>query len=64
MITPGTRITGFCNGFFGRDSYFEKLIIASGIWGTTNWCVAEEDGRLLFAEGFSDEQAAAWERAA
>jgi len=63
MITPGTRLTGFCNGYFGHN-WSDKLVIASGIWGDRNWCVVEEDGELFFARGFSDDEAAAWERAA
>lgn len=26
----GIKIYGFCNGFFGRDSYDDKIVIASG----------------------------------
>jgi hypothetical protein len=26
----GIQIYGFCNGYFGRDSYNDKVIIASG----------------------------------
>lgn len=33
----GTTLFGFCNGFFGRDSYEDKVIIASG----SNWIVAD-----------------------
>lgn len=35
----GIRIYGYCNGYFGRDSYDDKIIIASG----TDWIVAQTD---------------------
>lgn len=35
----GIRIFGYCNGFFGRDSYDDKTIIASG----SDWIVAQTD---------------------
>jgi hypothetical protein len=42
----GIKIFGFCNGFFGRDSYDDKIIIASG----EDWIVAKNDrGQNEFA---------------
>lgn len=42
----GINIYGFCNGYFGRDSYSDKMIIASG----QNWIVAKGyEGRAEFA---------------
>lgn len=42
----GIRIYGFCNGYFGRDSYDNKIIIASG----EDWIVAQtEEGLNDFA---------------
>lgn len=42
----GIHIGGFCDGYFGRDDYDLKLILASG----QNWIVAEGDaGRPAFA---------------
>jgi hypothetical protein len=35
----GIKIYGFCNGYFGRDSYDDKLIIASG----EDWIVAKNE---------------------
>lgn len=34
----GIRIYGYCDGYFGRDSYGEKVIIASG----EDWVVAND----------------------
>jgi hypothetical protein len=34
----GTEIFGFCNGFFGRDSYDDKIIIANG----EDWIVTKD----------------------
>lgn len=42
----GIKIYGFCGGAFGRDSYDDKIIIASG----ENWIVAKnEKGQNEFA---------------
>lgn len=42
----GIKIYGFCNGYFGRDSYDDKIIIASG----EDWIVAKSEyGRNEFA---------------
>lgn len=30
MSNIGTRIYGYCNGYFGRDDYDDKIIIAEG----------------------------------
>lgn len=44
-IEPGTIITGYCGGVFGRDSYGEKLCIDSGYDGGVPWAVfRERDG--------------------
>lgn len=32
----GKQIYGYCNGYFGRDSYGDKIIIMNGL----NWVVA------------------------
>lgn len=43
----GIKLYGFCNGFFGRDSYSNKIIIASG----ESWIVTKnEDEEVEFAE--------------
>ena len=45
-IEIGTLLNGYCNGFFGRDSYGEKRIEGSGV----DWVVVrEEDGKPNFA---------------
>lgn len=40
----GTIITGFCNGFFGRDSYEDKLILASGFINGRRWVTVKTSG--------------------
>lgn len=46
-IQVGDVITGFCGGWFGRDSYGDKHVEAVG----SDWVVAREDnGELVFAE--------------
>jgi len=52
MINVGTVLYGFCNGFFGRDSYGKKRIEAIG----ADWVVVREEGGqpnfASFAEGW------------
>lgn len=37
----GKELTGFCDGYFGRDSYDDKVIIMNGL----TWVIAiAEDG--------------------
>lgn len=59
---PGVKLYGFCNGYFGRDSYGEKLIVASGTWNGENYIVAKEESNtgLSFASGFDLETAEEW----
>jgi len=48
-MNVGRIIYGYCNGFFGRDSYNNKRIEAEGI----DWVVAraiDEDASPEFAE--------------
>ena len=33
----GRRIYGYCNGYFGRDDYDDKIVVAEGV----NWVVCE-----------------------
>ena len=43
----GVTLYGFCNGYFGRDSFRDKVVVSSG----SNWIVANEEyGDLCFAE--------------
>jgi hypothetical protein len=45
MILVGQMIYGYCNGYFGRDSYGPKRIEAIGAY----WIVVrEDDGRVNF----------------
>lgn len=47
MVLTGQILFGFCNGYFGRDSYENKRIEAIGV----DWIVAREieSGEVLFA---------------
>lgn len=50
----GVHLYGFCNGFFGRDSYGTKTIINIG----KDWIVALEDGYpvvAIFDLGWADQ---------
>lgn len=49
QLMVGMVFKGFCNGFFGRDSYGEKRVEAFGY----DWIVAREDGKPVFCH-FSD----------
>lgn len=69
-VSPGTKLYGYCNGYFGRDSYGEKTVIALGVYNDNNWAVAEEkyfDMRtdefkthIVYATGFDIEEIEAW----
>lgn len=60
-ITVGTTIYGFCNGYFGRDSYGPKRIIAKGREDGVCWMVVKNDlGKIEFASGFSKEDIQRW----
>lgn len=61
-INVGDTLYGFCNGYFGRDSYGDKSVVAKGNERGHNWIVAwdEWEGQLLFAEGFSEDDALNW----
>ena len=49
MVSVGTVLYGFCNGFFGRDSYDDKRIEAIG----ADWVVVRENEFPGFAS-FND----------
>jgi hypothetical protein len=38
LLPVGTKLYGYCNGFFGRNSYNEKRVEAVG----TDWVVARD----------------------
>lgn len=60
-VGVGTKLYGFCNGYFGRDSYEDKRIIAMGEWNGSNWIVAAtDDNKVLFAEGFDQKLLEEW----
>ena len=56
----GKKLYGYCNGYFGRDSYGEKTIIAAGSWDGELWVVVKEHWGLNFANGFDKEDLARW----
>lgn len=43
----GDILTGFCEGFFGRDSYGQKIVVAVG----RDWVVVKEAQGFNFATG-------------
>jgi len=53
-LKVGTVVYGYANGVFGRDSYEDKIVIASGTSHGTPWLVlAEVDfpSNVWFASG-------------
>ena len=45
----GKKLYGYCEGYFGRDSYEDKTIVAYGCNAGKIWIVVEdEDGYVLF----------------
>lgn len=59
-MSPGTTLHGYCNGYFGRDSYGEKIVIACGEFNGDLWVVAQEGDDLVFASGFPQEVVSEW----
>ena len=50
MYNVGKVIYGFCNGFFGRDDYENKIIIAEGDnWIVCKYCDDLASYRVTFA---------------
>jgi len=60
FIGVGTRLYGYCNGYFGRDSYDEKTIVAIGEVGGQLWIVANENNYAIFASGMNMEDVERW----
>jgi hypothetical protein len=55
VLRVGLVLYGYCNGYFGRDSYRDKRVEAFGV----DWIVArEENGTPVFANmaGVRDEE--------
>lgn len=46
----GLKIHGYGNGSFGRDSYLDKVVIASG----EDWLVAKDDDGVNLFANFDD----------
>lgn len=49
-LAYGDTLEGFCAGFFGRDSYGDKIVQAVG----PDWIVAREEGRPVFCSKRED----------
>ncbi len=48
MLLIGTKLYGFCGGWFGHDAYSDKRVEGVG----ADWVVArQENGEALFASG-------------
>lgn len=48
QIEVGTVLYGFCGGWFGRDSYYDKRVEGVGV----DWIVARDNyGGLHIAQG-------------
>lgn len=48
-VEVGTKLYGFCNGFFGRDSYDDKIVEAVG----PDWIVVRDSSTLPMLANFS-----------
>lgn len=48
----GKELIGFCEGYFGRDSYEDKVIIMNGL----NWVVAISEEGYPEVATFEDKQ--------
>lgn len=53
MKNIGRKIYGYCNGYFGRDDYEDKIIIAEGY----NWVVCKYfDSNFPVFSSFNNEE--------
>lgn len=52
MCEIGEVFTGFCNGYFGRDSYDDKRVEAFG----TDWIVCRESTGTVVIAVFGDKE--------
>ncbi|UDL16336.1 hypothetical protein SEA_ZOOMAN_52 [Microbacterium phage Zooman] len=43
LLRPGTKLYGYCNGYFGRDSYGDKTVLASGEASGKVWVVVDDE---------------------
>jgi hypothetical protein len=61
-VGVGDTLYGFCNGYFGRDSYGDKRVVAVGKEKGTRWVLAWDrwDNCLKLAQGFSKEDLEKW----
>lgn len=50
MCEIGDVFSGYCNGYFGRDSYGDKSVEALGI----DWILCREDGGGVVLATFSN----------
>lgn len=57
VLHPGDKLYGYCEGFFGRESYGEKIVEAVG----RDWVVVREDDKPLFAETYWRERSS-WQK--
>jgi hypothetical protein len=58
----GTRLYGFCNGYFGRDSYGTKIVLAFGYRRGRLWIVADSEpyGDIVLATGVPEDLVGEW----
>jgi len=53
-IKVGDTIYGYAGGYFGRDSYDDKIVIKKGKWSSTKWIILANisyPNRLYFLSG-------------
>ncbi|URP22140.1 hypothetical protein SEA_BIG4_56 [Microbacterium phage Big4] len=64
LLTPGTRLYGYCNGYFGRDGYMDKTVMHSGHINGVPWVLAVMDGDTypMVAHGFTSENVMEWRK--
>ena len=61
VLATGQKLYGFCNGYFGRDSYGDKTVLASGVSNGRVWAVAEDEYRgVVLATEFNPDLVIGW----
>ncbi|KZE41442.1 hypothetical protein [Microbacterium sp. T32] len=62
-LSPGDKLYGFCSGYFGRDSYEDKVVLAAGENRGVLWITAvNAHGHILLAQGMSADDVERWKR--
>jgi hypothetical protein len=62
LLAVGTILKGFCGGWFGRDSYADKMVIGVGFdWVVVRNLDTNRPELAYLKDGLTPGEAAAWQ---